>query len=119
MNYNKKLKPQEGTKVFLLWRIGKGIGGLSPPMRDTTLFHEFEGRGEGAFLGDVTVEEVEAKCHNRHRRHAYHTAATVDEVVEVVDKQEAESCQGVESAVHDGGHDDGTALDAHILDDDT
>ena len=77
-----------------------------------------DGRGADAVAGDVAVEEEDAECHNRHRRHAYHTAAAVDEVVEVVDKQGAGSCQSVESAVHDGGHDDGTALDAHILDDD-
>ena len=64
MNYNKKSNPTEGTKVFLLWRMGKSIGGLDPPMRDTTLFHEFEGRGADAVAGDVSVEKEDGEGHH-------------------------------------------------------
>lgn len=80
---------------------------------------EAEGRGADALAGDVAVEEVDGEGYHQQGGDAHNAAASVDEVVPVVhvNKEVDRASHCVDSAVHDGRHDDGAALDAKILDD--
>ena len=78
-----------------------------------------DGRGADAVAGDVAVEEEDAKGYHQHGEDAGKACGAVDEVVVFVkaDKEHCQTRHCVASAVHDGRHDDGAALDAEILDD--